>query len=182
MGLLAIVVGVALGVFVGAVPGLTGTMLIALIVPLTYQDRLVGLIELHHCQLQPHEWSEDDTVLVDAIAAQLSVAIIQAEAYTNLQDLNQQLAASAAQAGVHFFADGAFAFEGHRLCEDGDRVINLIGLQPTDGPLLDLRIEHSGVSLSHQVILQMSPCHKKPRRPQCSGQSVEGYACRYALS
>lgn len=36
MGLLAIVVGVALGVFVGAVPGLTGTMLIALIVPLTY--------------------------------------------------------------------------------------------------------------------------------------------------
>lgn len=64
-----------------------------LIVPLTYQDRLVGLIELHHCQLQPHEWSEDDTALVDAIAAQLSVAIIQAEAYTNLQDLNQQLAA-----------------------------------------------------------------------------------------
>ena len=51
--------------------------------------------------------------------------------------LNQQLAASAAQAGVHFFADGQFAFEGHRLCEDGDRAINLIGLQPTDGPLLD---------------------------------------------
>ncbi len=51
--------------------------------------------------------------------------------------LNQQLAASAAQAGVHFFADGPFAFEGHRLCEDGERAINLIGLQPTDGPLLD---------------------------------------------
>ena len=64
-----------------------------LIVPLTYQGRLVGLIELHHCQLQPYEWSEDDRALVDAIAAQLSVAIIQAEAYANLQDLNQQLAA-----------------------------------------------------------------------------------------
>ena len=51
--------------------------------------------------------------------------------------LNQQLAASAAQAGVHFFADGAFAFEDHRLCEDGAPAINLIGLQPTDGPLLD---------------------------------------------
>lgn len=51
--------------------------------------------------------------------------------------LNQQIAASAAQAGVHFFADGAFAFEGHRLCERGDRAINLIGLQPSDGPLLD---------------------------------------------
>ncbi|MFK7917831.1 MAG: hypothetical protein AB8G14_07115 [Ilumatobacter sp.] len=51
--------------------------------------------------------------------------------------LNQQLAASAAQAGVHFYADGVFSFEGHRLCEAGDRAINLIGLQPTDGPLLD---------------------------------------------
>ncbi|TVQ10824.1 MAG: GAF domain-containing protein [Leptolyngbya sp. DLM2.Bin27] len=62
-----------------------------LLVPLTYQGRLVGLIELH--QTQPYDWSEDDTALVDAIAAQLSVAIIQAEAYANLQDLNQQLAA-----------------------------------------------------------------------------------------
>jgi DICT domain-containing protein/signal transduction histidine kinase len=64
-----------------------------LIVPLTYQGRLVGLIELHHCQPQPYAWNEDDTALVDAIAAQLSVAIIQAEAYANLQDLNQQLEA-----------------------------------------------------------------------------------------
>ena len=64
-----------------------------LIVPLTYQGRLVGMIELHHCQPQPYDWSEDDRALVDAIAAQLSVAIIQAEAYANLQDLNQQLAA-----------------------------------------------------------------------------------------
>ncbi|PSN14605.1 histidine kinase [filamentous cyanobacterium CCT1] len=64
-----------------------------LIVPLTYQGRLVGMIELHQCQPEPYEWSEDDTALVDAIATQLSVAIIQAEAYTNLQDLNQQLAA-----------------------------------------------------------------------------------------
>ncbi len=34
-GLAAIVIGTSLGVFVGAVPGLTGTMLIALVVPLT---------------------------------------------------------------------------------------------------------------------------------------------------
>jgi hypothetical protein len=51
--------------------------------------------------------------------------------------LNQQLATSARQAGVHFFDDGSFAFEGHRLCEAGDRAINLIGLQPTAGPLVD---------------------------------------------
>jgi DICT domain-containing protein/signal transduction histidine kinase len=64
-----------------------------LIVPLIYQGRLVGIIELHHCQSNPYQWTEDDKALVDAIATQLSVAIIQAEAYTNLQDLNQQLEA-----------------------------------------------------------------------------------------
>ncbi len=64
-----------------------------LIVPLTYQGRLVGMIELHHCQAQPYEWTEDDKALVDAIATQLSVAIIQAEAYANLQELNSQLEA-----------------------------------------------------------------------------------------
>ncbi len=64
-----------------------------LIVPLIYQGRLVGMIELHHCQSQPYDWTEDDKALVDAIATQLSVAIIQAEAYTNLQELNSQLEA-----------------------------------------------------------------------------------------
>lgn len=64
-----------------------------LIAPLTYQGRLVGLIELHHCQPQPYTWSEDDKVLVEAIATQLSVAIMQAQAYAHLQDLNQQLEA-----------------------------------------------------------------------------------------
>ncbi|MGB3735113.1 MAG: hypothetical protein WA964_09180 [Ilumatobacter sp.] len=51
--------------------------------------------------------------------------------------LNRQIATSASQAGVHFFADGAFALEGRRLCENDERAINLIRLQPTDGPLLD---------------------------------------------
>jgi DICT domain-containing protein/signal transduction histidine kinase len=64
-----------------------------LLVPLTYQGRLVGMIELHHCQAQPYDWTDDDRALVDAIATQLSVAIIQAEAYANLQELNQQLEA-----------------------------------------------------------------------------------------
>jgi DICT domain-containing protein/signal transduction histidine kinase len=64
-----------------------------LIVPLIYQGRLVGMIELHHCQAQPYDWTEDDKALVDAIATQLSVAIIQAEAYANLQELNTQLEA-----------------------------------------------------------------------------------------
>ena len=36
MGIALVIVGTMLGIFVGAVPGLTGTMLIALILPLTY--------------------------------------------------------------------------------------------------------------------------------------------------
>ncbi|MEM6518619.1 MAG: DICT sensory domain-containing protein [Cyanobacteria bacterium P01_D01_bin.71] len=63
------------------------------LVPLVHQQRLLGMIELHHDQDQPHQWSEDDLALVEAVAAQLSVAVIQADAYAHLQDLNQQLEA-----------------------------------------------------------------------------------------
>jgi DICT domain-containing protein/signal transduction histidine kinase len=63
------------------------------LIPLIYQQRLLGMIELHHCQERPYHWSEDDIALVEAVAAQLSVAIIQADAYAHLQDLNQQLEA-----------------------------------------------------------------------------------------
>ncbi|MDA0866929.1 MAG: DICT sensory domain-containing protein [Cyanobacteria bacterium] len=64
-----------------------------LIVPLIHQQRLLGVIELHHCQSPPETWQEGDRRLVEAVAAQLSVALIQADAYAHLQDLNQQLAA-----------------------------------------------------------------------------------------
>lgn len=64
-----------------------------LLAPLLYQNRLLGLIELHHCQPEPYTWTDNDIALVDAIATQLSVAIIQAEAYAHLEDLNQQLEA-----------------------------------------------------------------------------------------
>ncbi|MEM9002417.1 MAG: DICT sensory domain-containing protein [Cyanobacteria bacterium P01_F01_bin.86] len=63
------------------------------LIPLIYQQRLLGVIELHHCQAPPHIWGEDDLALVEAVAAQVSVAIIQADAYAHLQDLNQQLEA-----------------------------------------------------------------------------------------
>ncbi|MEB3268561.1 MAG: DICT sensory domain-containing protein [Leptolyngbya sp.] len=64
-----------------------------LLVPLVYQQRLLGVIEIHHCQSSAYPWNDDDVALVEAVAAQLSVAIIQADAYAHLQDLNQQLAA-----------------------------------------------------------------------------------------
>ncbi|MBW4464505.1 MAG: GAF domain-containing protein [Pegethrix bostrychoides GSE-TBD4-15B] len=62
-----------------------------LIVPIVYQGRLLGVIELH--QAEPQSWSTDGLGLVEAVAAQLGVALIQAESYANLEDLNQQLEA-----------------------------------------------------------------------------------------
>lgn len=64
-----------------------------LIVPIFYQGQLLGIVELHHCGADPHQWETDEIALVEAIATQVGAAIIQAEAYANLEDLNQQLEA-----------------------------------------------------------------------------------------
>lgn len=64
-----------------------------LLVPIFYHDRLLGVMELHHCEAQPIAWKPDDVALVDAIATQVGVALIQAAAYADLEDLNEQLEA-----------------------------------------------------------------------------------------
>lgn len=64
-----------------------------LLVPIIYQGRLLGMIELHHCEGAAIHWRDEDIALVGAIAVQVGVALIQAEAYTNLEALNEQLAA-----------------------------------------------------------------------------------------
>lgn len=64
-----------------------------LLVPIFYHGRLLGVIELHHCDSKPIAWKPDDIALVDAIATQVGVALIQAEAYGDLEDLNEQLEA-----------------------------------------------------------------------------------------
>ncbi|MEM9273325.1 MAG: DICT sensory domain-containing protein [Cyanobacteria bacterium P01_F01_bin.143] len=64
-----------------------------LLVPVLYQDHLLGMMELHHCEAEPIVWKADEVALVDAIATQVGVALIQAESYANLEDLNEQLAA-----------------------------------------------------------------------------------------
>ncbi|MFE1747055.1 DICT sensory domain-containing protein [Coleofasciculus sp. H7-2] len=64
-----------------------------LLVPVLYQDRLLGIVELHHCGATPYEWQDDELELVEAISIQIAGALIQAEAYANLEDLNQQLEA-----------------------------------------------------------------------------------------
>jgi DICT domain-containing protein/signal transduction histidine kinase len=64
-----------------------------LLVPIFYQGKLLGVMELHHCASEPIVWKPDDIALVDAIATQVGVALIQAEAYAELEDLNEQLEA-----------------------------------------------------------------------------------------
>jgi signal transduction histidine kinase len=64
-----------------------------LIVPIFYYGKLLGVLELHHCETKPIAWKPDDVALVDAIATQVGVALIQAEAYADLEDLNEQLEA-----------------------------------------------------------------------------------------
>ena len=64
-----------------------------LMVPVLYQGRLLGMVELHYCRSNLHQWLGDELALVEAIATQIGAALIQAEAYANLEDLNQQLEA-----------------------------------------------------------------------------------------
>ncbi|AFZ25270.1 putative sensor protein/domain protein [Cylindrospermum stagnale PCC 7417] len=61
--------------------------------PVFYQGRLLGIVELHYCRLPPHEWQSGELDLVKAIATQVGAALIQAEAFANLEELNKQLEA-----------------------------------------------------------------------------------------
>lgn len=64
-----------------------------LLVPVIYQETLLGMLEIHHTGAEPYIWQEQDIGLVEAIATQVGVALIQAQAYSRLEELNNQLAA-----------------------------------------------------------------------------------------
>ncbi len=64
-----------------------------LLIPLLYQGQVIGMIELHHCYQKETAWNEEDIELVEAIAPQVGLALTQAEAYSNLETLNEQLEA-----------------------------------------------------------------------------------------
>jgi DICT domain-containing protein/signal transduction histidine kinase len=64
-----------------------------MLVPIFYRERLLGMMEFHHCGPAPTEWEDDALTLVEGVATQIGVALIQAESYANLQELNEQLAA-----------------------------------------------------------------------------------------
>lgn len=63
-----------------------------LMVPVVHQNRLLGVVEVHHREA-PYHWDEASLELIEAIATQIGVALIQAESYANLEEFNQQLEA-----------------------------------------------------------------------------------------
>ncbi|MDY7022720.1 MAG: ATP-binding protein, partial [Cyanobacteriota bacterium] len=64
-----------------------------LMMPILCRGKLLGIVELHQCNPNCRNWKDDELSLVNAIATQLSAALIQAQTYANLEDLNQQLEA-----------------------------------------------------------------------------------------
>jgi signal transduction histidine kinase len=60
-----------------------------LLVPICYQEKCLAVLELH--KDHPHLWSVADRNLLSAIATQVGLALVQAEAYIHLKQLNQQL-------------------------------------------------------------------------------------------
>jgi DICT domain-containing protein/signal transduction histidine kinase len=64
-----------------------------LMAPLLHQNQLLGMVELHYCGMTPHALQRHELEMIEAIATQIGVALIQAESFANLEDLNQQLEA-----------------------------------------------------------------------------------------
>lgn len=62
-----------------------------LMVPMVHQGRLIGMLELHH--RDPQVWPVAVVELAEAIGLQVGVALIQAEAFQHLDELNHQLEA-----------------------------------------------------------------------------------------
>ncbi len=78
-----------------------------LLVPIADQQNCLAVLELH--QDQPHLWSVADRELLATIATQVGIALLQAEAFVNLQQLNQQLVA------VKQTQNNLIAIVGHEL-------------------------------------------------------------------
>ncbi|MEO1373690.1 MAG: DICT sensory domain-containing protein [Cyanobacteria bacterium J06635_10] len=63
-----------------------------LLIPIRHQETWLGILEIHHCGNQPYTWNDSEQTFVEAIATQVAVALMQAQAYRNLETLNRRLA------------------------------------------------------------------------------------------
>lgn len=78
-----------------------------LMVPVLYQGHLLGMVEIHHAET--YAWSESEISMVDAIASQVGVALIQSQSFADLETLNQQLE------GLERTRSNLIAITGHEL-------------------------------------------------------------------
>lgn len=62
-----------------------------LLIPVFDLQNCLAVLELHRDS--PYSWSVEDREMLTAIAAQVGIALVQAESFANLQQLNQQLVA-----------------------------------------------------------------------------------------
>lgn len=80
-----------------------------LMVSIRYQKNLLGILELHYGKTGQLAWQSEDIALVEAVANSAGVALTQASAYSNLVQLNRQLAA------VERIQNNLIAVVGHEL-------------------------------------------------------------------
>jgi signal transduction histidine kinase/DICT domain-containing protein len=80
-----------------------------LMVSLRYHGKLMGMLELHYGVQDNFKWKPEDCSLIEAIATSAGAALTQAEAHTNLLELNAQLEA------VERIQNNLIAIVGHEL-------------------------------------------------------------------
>lgn len=80
-----------------------------LMVAIRYQGKLLGMLELHYGGRGILQWQPEDMALVEAVATSAGAALTQANAYTNLVELNAQLEA------VEQVQSNLIAIVGHEL-------------------------------------------------------------------
>jgi signal transduction histidine kinase/DICT domain-containing protein len=78
-----------------------------LLVPIRYQQRGLAVLELH--RPEPHLWSPNDRAFLSAIAEPIGLALVQADAYVNVMQLNDKLTA------IEQAQNNLIAIVGHEL-------------------------------------------------------------------
>jgi DICT domain-containing protein/GAF domain-containing protein len=78
-----------------------------MLVPIRYQQRCLAVLELH--RPEPHLWSPNDRAFLSAIADPIGLALVQADAYVNVMQLNDKLTA------IEQAQNNLIAIVGHEL-------------------------------------------------------------------
>lgn len=154
-----------------------------LMVPIRYQNSLLGILELHYSGTASSPWHSEDIALVEAVANNAGVALTQASAYTNLVELNQKLAA------LERIQNNLIAVVGHELRTPITTIrvcLESLASEPNmPGELRKAMLETALADSERlgQLIQDMLTLSKlEAQKAYCNIESVEiGYALNLAL-